>query len=192
MFRVINKSRGERRRERSRNDRPWSCLSPIKSAVDFRSIESATKVVKDDSEEITHKVYFDGKSAGEKGTGNSGKPLHHKGSPFHRIIPSFMIQRGNFTVGDGRGVHFIANAGPDTNGSQFLTSWEKSSRNNGKPLHYKECTFLRIIPSFTIQGGNFTLGDGRGGESIYGQKFADQNFKLKHVGPGIKEIPAGF
>ena len=65
-----------------------------------------------------------------------------------------------------------------------IISGEKGVGKSGKPLHYKGSTFHRIIPSFMLQGGDFTLGDGRGGESIYGEKFADENFKLKHTGPG--------
>jgi peptidylprolyl isomerase len=90
---------------------------------------------------------------GEKGMGKLGKPLHYKGSIFHRVIPRFMLQGGDFTAGDGTGGESIygekfndesfelthdapgllsmANAGKNTNGSQFFITTVATPHLNG-------------------------------------------------------------
>ena len=66
-----------------------------------------------------------------------------------------------------------------------LSTGEMGVGKSGKPLSYKGSVFHRVIPGFMLQGGDFTRGDGRGGESIYGETFADESFKFVHDAPGL-------
>ncbi|EFJ50807.1 hypothetical protein VOLCADRAFT_120616 [Volvox carteri f. nagariensis] len=67
----------------------------------------------------------------------------------------------------------------------LVTGEKGTSPRSGRPLHLKGCGFHRIIPGFMLQGGDFTHGDGTGGESIYGERFPDENFKLRHDTAGL-------
>ncbi|VVB16504.1 unnamed protein product [Arabis nemorensis] len=112
------------------------------------------KKSKENLKEITHKVYFDveidGKEAGRIVMGLFGKTVPKTAENF-----------------------------------RALCTGEKGIGKKGKALHYKGSSFHRIIPSFMLQGGDFTHGNGMGGESIYGETFADENFKIKHTAPGL-------
>lgn len=98
----------------------------------------------------------------------------------------------DITIGDqpaGRiEMELFADACPKTaENFRALCTGEKGQGKSGKPLHFKGSGFHRIIPNFMCQGGDFTRGNGTGGESIYGEKFADETFAGKagkHFGPG--------
>ncbi|XP_075807132.1 peptidyl-prolyl cis-trans isomerase D isoform X1 [Microtus pennsylvanicus] len=67
----------------------------------------------------------------------------------------------------------------------LCTGEKGTGATTGKPLHFKGCPFHRIIKKFMIQGGDFSNQNGTGGESIYGEKFEDENFHYKHDREGL-------
>ncbi|KAH3826944.1 peptidyl-prolyl cis-trans isomerase H-like [Dreissena polymorpha] len=98
-------------------------------------------------------------------------------------IVFFDISIGNVEVGRIK-FELFADLVPKTaeNFRQFCTG---EYRKDGVPIGYKNCSFHRVIKDFMVQGGDFVNGDGTGLTSIYGGSFSDENFKLKHTGPGI-------
>ena len=82
-------------------------------------------------------------------------------------------------------IELFADKAPKTaENFRALCTGEKGVGKSGKPLHYKGSGFHRVISQFMAQGGDFTAGNGTGGESIYGMKFADENFVAKHTARG--------
>ena len=118
---------------------------------------------------------------GEKGVGRAGKPLHFKGSSFHRVIPGFMCQGGDFTRGNGTGGESIygekfddefdngvvghsrpfllsmANAGPNTNGSQFFLTTARTPHLDGKHV-----VFGKVVAGEEVVKAVEAVGSGSG------------------------------
>ncbi|KAK8968893.1 Peptidyl-prolyl cis-trans isomerase CYP40 [Platanthera guangdongensis] len=84
-------------------------------------------------------------------------------------------------------IELFADVAPKTaENFRLLCTGEKGiGPNTGVPLHFKGSRFHRVVKGFMIQGGDISAGDGTGGESIYGLKFEDENFELKHQRKGV-------
>ncbi|CCW63160.1 unnamed protein product [Phytomonas sp. EM1] len=112
--------------------------------------------------------------------------------PFYPTNPKNPVVFFDVTVGAqpaGRvTMELFADVVPKTaENFRALCTGEKGVGRAGRPLWYKGSTFHRVIPNFMCQGGDFTAGNGTGGESIYGAKFPDESFSGragKHFGPG--------
>lgn len=108
--------------------------------------------------------------------------LPEKPNPNNPVV-FFDIAVGSTEIGRIK-FELFADAVPKTaeNFRQFCTG---EYRKDGVPVGYKRSAFHRVIKDFMVQGGDFVNGDGTGLTSVFGGPFADENFKLKHNGPGI-------
>mmetsp|Transcript_45290 Transcript_45290/g.141975 ORF Transcript_45290/g.141975 Transcript_45290/m.141975 type:complete len:203 (-) Transcript_45290:92-700(-) len=124
------------------------------AAVALVAAVGAAKTKKKDLEEITAKTYFD---------------IEIDGEPAGRIVFGL----------------FGKTVPKTTENFRQLCTGEAGWAPSGKELTYRGSKFHRVIPQFMLQGGDFTHGTGVGGLSIYGAKFEDENFKIKHHTPGL-------
>lgn len=110
--------------------------------------------------------------------------------PHYPVNPKNPVVFFDITIGDkpaGRiEMELFADTCPKT-AENFRELSVGTKNKDGKALHFKGSSFHRVIPKFMCQGGDFTRGNGTGGESIYGDRFADETFAGKagkHFGAG--------
>ena len=116
---------------------------------------------------------------------SNSTPLPNGASLMHPDNPVVFLDASMGGQALGRiKIELFAHLVPKTceNFRQFCTG---EFKRNGIPQGYKNATFHRIIKDFMIQGGDFMRGDGTGSISIYGDRFADEGFLVKHSGPGF-------